>query len=134
MRIFWLCLTDYGGDGNNGEAFDSEESYRRYGRVNENNFYQVGCGVRCAAAIQGEGCRYPVTLAINIIYELLYKADQGYIAGRAILYPLCTTTLLTITIALVQGVSLITALTEKLWERRVGTGDDVWIVEFYAPW
>lgn len=33
-----------------------------------------------------------------------------------------------------QGNRLITALTEKLWERRVGMGDDVWIVEFYAPW
>jgi protein disulfide-isomerase A6 len=33
-----------------------------------------------------------------------------------------------------QGNRLITALTEDLWERRVGMGDDVWIVEFYAPW
>ena len=63
---------DFGNDGSLGEAFMSEESYHRYGRVNENNFY--------------------------------------------------------------QGNKLITALTENLWERRVGSGDDVWIIEFYAPW
>ena len=28
----------------------------------------------------------------------------------------------------------ITSLTEKLWERRVGQTDTVWIIEFYAPW
>lgn len=33
-----------------------------------------------------------------------------------------------------QGNPLITALTEKLWEKRVGSNNDVWIVEFYAPW
>lgn len=32
------------------------------------------------------------------------------------------------------GFILITALTEKLWEKRVGSNDDVWIVEYYAPW
>ena len=33
-----------------------------------------------------------------------------------------------------QGHKHITPLTESLWERRVGTGDEVWLVEFYAPW
>ena len=33
-----------------------------------------------------------------------------------------------------QGHKHITPLTESLWERRVGSGDEVWLVEFYAPW
>jgi len=54
------------------EAFNTEEAYARFGRVNEGNFY--------------------------------------------------------------QGHKLITPLTENLWEKRVGQGDEVWLVEFYAPW
>ena len=33
-----------------------------------------------------------------------------------------------------QGHKFITPLTASLWERRVGSGDEVWLVEFYAPW
>lgn len=33
-----------------------------------------------------------------------------------------------------QGHRLIHPLTESLWERRVGSTDTVWLVEFYAPW
>lgn len=33
-----------------------------------------------------------------------------------------------------QGNKLITALTESMWERRVGSGNTVWLVEYYAPW
>jgi thiol-disulfide isomerase/thioredoxin len=33
-----------------------------------------------------------------------------------------------------QGNKLITALSEATWDRRVGVGENVWLVEFYAPW
>ena len=33
-----------------------------------------------------------------------------------------------------SGHKYIQPLTESLWERRVGSGDTVWLVEFYAPW
>ena len=33
-----------------------------------------------------------------------------------------------------QGYRLITPLSESMWERRVGSGDNIWLVEFYAPW
>lgn len=32
------------------------------------------------------------------------------------------------------GHKFIHPLTESLWERRVGSGDTVWLIEFYAPW
>ena len=69
--LYLLLSLDVGLSGNP-EAFNSEEEYNKYGRANENNFY--------------------------------------------------------------QGHRLITPLSEGLWERRVGASDDVWLVEFYAPW
>ncbi len=33
-----------------------------------------------------------------------------------------------------SGHKFIHPLTESLWERRVGSGDTVWLIEFYAPW
>ena len=33
-----------------------------------------------------------------------------------------------------QGHRVIHPLTESLWERRVGSSDTVWLIEFYAPW
>lgn len=33
-----------------------------------------------------------------------------------------------------SGSKFIHPLTESLWERRVGSGDTVWLIEFYAPW
>lgn len=33
-----------------------------------------------------------------------------------------------------RGFKLIMHLSEEQWLRRVGTGNSVWIVEFYAPW
>jgi len=60
------------GSGEAHEQFHSQEAYEKYGKANQDNFY--------------------------------------------------------------QGHKHITPLTETLWERRVGTGDEVWLVEFYAPW
>lgn len=65
-----ILFDDFGSSGQ--ETFDSYDAYVKYGKVNENNFY--------------------------------------------------------------QGHKYITPLTENLWERRVGFGDDCWIVEYYAPW
>jgi DnaJ-domain-containing protein 1 len=66
------AIFDDMGSGEHAEAFQSEEAYQRYGKKNENNFY--------------------------------------------------------------QGHRLITPLTEGLWEKRLGSGNTVWLVEFYAPW
>jgi len=60
------------GSGEEHESFNSQEAYEKYGKANQDNYY--------------------------------------------------------------QGHKHITPLTETLWERRVGTGDEVWLVEFYAPW
>lgn len=33
-----------------------------------------------------------------------------------------------------QGHAYITPLSESLWQQRVGRGEQLWLVEFYAPW
>ena len=63
---------DMGAAGEPMEAFNTEAAYARWGRKNEQNFY--------------------------------------------------------------QGHALITPLTEANWEARVGRGNQLWIVQFYAPW